>query len=315
MVTAASTADLAVILIDARRGVLTQTRRHSYIAHLVGIPHLVVAVNKMDLVDYSREAFERIRQDYLRFAATLGIRDVRFLPLSALNGDMVVERGENLAWYEGPTLMELLETATNAQGGAPEAFRFPVQYVCRPRTVEHHDFRGYMGRIESGEIAVGDEVAVLPSGRTTRVRDIRLLDRSLPQAGSERSVTLLLEDEVDISRGDMIVSLHEAPRVAKQIEAMVCWLAAAPLEPGRKYVVRHTTRETKALVAAIEYRQDINELKRVAGGRLEMNDIGSVTFKLAQPLFVDPYRGNRATGAFILINEATNNTVGAGMIT
>jgi sulfate adenylyltransferase subunit 1 len=315
MVTAASTADLAVILIDARRGVLTQTRRHSYIAHLVGIPHLVVAVNKMDLVDYSREAFERIRQDYLRFAATLGIRDVRFLPLSALNGDMVVERGENLAWYEGPTLMELLETATTAQGGAPDAFRFPVQYVCRPRTPEHHDFRGYMGRIESGEIAVGDEVAVLPSGRTTRVRDIRLLDRSLPQAGSERSVTLLLEDEVDISRGDMIVSLHEAPRVAKQIEAMVCWLAAAPLEPGRKYVVRHTTRETKALVAAIEYRQDINELKRVAGGRLEMNDIGSVTFKLAQPLFVDPYRENRATGAFILIDEATNNTVGAGMIT
>jgi sulfate adenylyltransferase subunit 1 len=171
-----------------------------------------------------------------------------------------------------------------------------------------------MGRIESGEVAVGDEVHVLPAGRTTRVRDIRLLDRSLLQAGSERSVTLLLEDEVDISRGDMIVKVGEPPRVAKQVEAMVCWLAEAPLEPGRKYVVRHTTRETKALVAAIEYRQDINELKRVAGGRLEMNDIGSVTFKLAQPLFVDPYRENRATGAFILIDEATNNTVGAGMI-
>ncbi|GIK26480.1 MAG: hypothetical protein BroJett006_27260 [Betaproteobacteria bacterium] len=313
MVTAASTADMAIILVDARKGVLTQTRRHSYIAHLVGIPHLVVAVNKMDLVDYSQEFFDRIRQDYLRFAATLGIRDVRFIPISALAGDMVVERGERLPWYKGPTLMELLETSPPAYNEAPEQFRFPVQYVCRPRTAEHHDYRGYMGRIESGEIAIGDEVQALPSGRKTRVRDIRLLDRSLSLAGSERSVTLLLEDEVDISRGDMIVKVAEPPRVARLVEAMVCWLAETPLEPGRRYVVRHTTRETKALVAAIEYRQDINELKRVAGGRLEMNDIGSVTFKLAQPLCVDPYRENRATGAFILIDEATNNTVGAGM--
>jgi sulfate adenylyltransferase subunit 1 (EC 2.7.7.4) len=314
MVTAASTADLAIILVDARKGVLMQTRRHSYIAHLVGIPHLVVAVNKMDLVDYSQEFFDRIRQDYLRFAVTLGIRDVRFIPISALAGDMVVERGNRLPWYKGPTLMELLETSPPAHYEAPGRFRFPVQYVCRPRTAEHRDYRGYMGRIESGEIAIGDEVLVLPSGRKTRVRDIRLLDRSLPQAGSGRSVTLLLEDEVDISRGDMIVKVDDPPRVAKQAEAVVCWLAEAPLEPGRKYVVRHTARETRALVAAIEYRQDINELKRVAGGRLEMNDIGSVTFKLAQPLFVDPYRENRTTGAFILIDEATNNTVGTGMI-
>ena len=314
MVTAASTADMAIILVDARKGVLTQTRRHSYISHLVGIPHLVVAVNKMDLVDYSQEFFDRIRQDYLRFAATLGIRDVRFIPISALAGDMVVERGDRLPWYKGPTLMELLETSPPAHNEAPEPFRFSVQYVCRPRTAEHYDYRGYMGRIESGEIAIGDEVRALPSGRTTRVRDIRLLDRSVPHAGCERSVTLLLEDEADISRGDMIVKVVEPPRVARQVEATVCWLAETPLEPGRRYVVRHTTRETKALVAAIEYRQDINELKRVAGGRLEMNDIGSVTFKLAQPLFVDPYRANRATGAFILIDEATNNTVGAGMI-
>ena len=314
MVTAASTADLAIILVDARKGVLTQTRRHSYIAHLVGIPHLVVAINKMDLVGYSREVFEQIRRSYLEFAASLDIRDVRFIPLSAINGDMVVERGENLAWYEGQTLLELIETAPAAHSEAVEKFRFPVQYVCRPRTAEHHDFRGYMGRVESGEIAVGDAVQILPSGRTTRVRDIRLLDQSLPQAGSERSVTLLLEDEVDISRGDMIVKADEPPRSAKQIEAMVCWLAEGPLEAGRKLVVRHTTRETRALVAAIEYRQDINELKRVSGGRLAMNDIGSVTFKLAQPLFVDPYRENRATGAFILIDEATNDTIGAGMI-
>ena len=314
MVTAASTADLAIILVDARKGLQTQTRRHSCIAHLVGIPHLVVAVNKMDLVDYSQEFFDRIRQDYLRFAATLGIRDVRFIPISALEGDMVVERGNRLPWYKGPALMELLETSPPAHHEAPEQLRFPVQYVCRPRTAEHRDYRGYMGRIESGEVAIGDEVQVLPSGRRTRIKDIRLLDRTLPQAGSGRSVALLLEDEVGISRGDMIVSPSRAPSVTKRIEAMVCWLAEAPLEPGRKYVVRHTTRETKALVAAIEFRQDINELKRVAGGRLEMNDIGSVTFKLAQPLFVDPYSENRATGAFILIDEATNNTVGGGMI-
>ncbi|MBV6407295.1 MAG: Sulfate adenylyltransferase subunit 1 [Rhodocyclaceae bacterium] len=314
MVTAASTADLAIILVDARKGVLTQTRRHSTIAHLVGIPHLVVAVNKMDLIDYSQEFFDRIRQDYLRFAARLGIRDVRFVPLSALNGDMVVARGNRLAWYAGPTLMEILESAPAAHADPGEPLRFPVQYVCRPRTAEHHDFRGYMGRVESGEIRVGDEVQVLPSGLKTRVREIRLLDQPLPAAQSERSVTLLLEDEVDVSRGDMIVSPAGTAHATKLIEAMVCWLADTPLEPARKYVVRHTTRETKALVAAIEYRQDINELKRVAGGRLEMNDIGSVTFKLAQPLFVDPYRENRATGAFILIDEASNNTVGAGMI-
>jgi len=314
MVTAASTANLAIILVDARKGVLTQTRRHSYIAHLVGISHLVVAVNKMDLVDYSREVFEQIRQAYLEFAAGLGIRDVRFIPISALNGDMVVDRGDKLDWYDGPTLMEVLESAPAAHSEARKNFRFPVQYVCRPRTTEHHDFRGYMGRVESGEIAVGDEVQVLPSGRTTRIREIRLLDQSLLQATSERSVTLLLEDELDISRGDMIVSPASTPIVAKQIEAMVCWLAETPLEAGRKLLLRHTTRETKALVAAIEYRQDINELKRISGGRLAMNDIGSITFKLAQSLFVDRYRDNRATGAFILIDEATNNTVGAGMI-
>ena len=314
MVTAASTADLAVILVDARKGVVTQTRRHSHIAHLVGIRHLIVAVNKMDLVGFAQETFARIRQDYLQFAAILGIPDVRFIPLSALEGDMVVERGDRMGWYAGPTLMEVLESAPAAQSEAAKPFRFPVQGVCRPRSAEHPDFRGYMGRVESGEIGIGDEVLVLPAGLTSRVRDIRLLDQSLARAESERSVTLLLEDELDISRGDMIVKAGEAPRCARQIEAMVCWLSETLLEPGRKLVLRHTTRETRALVAAIEYRQDINELKRVSGGRLATNDIGSVTFKLAQPLFVDAYCENRATGAFILIDEATNNTIGAGMI-
>ena len=314
MVTAASTANLAVILVDARKGVLTQTKRHSHIAHLVGISHLVVAVNKMDLVGYSRGKFEQIRQAYLAFSASLGITDVRFIPLSALQGDMVVERGERLDWYKGPTLMEILETAPTAHIESRDKFRFPVQYVCRPRTAEHHDFRGYMGRIESGAIAVGDEVQVLPSGRKTRIKAIRLHDHVLLRVASERSVTLLLEDDVDISRGDMIVSPAETPTVTKHIEAMVCWLAESPLHAGRKVILRHTTRETRALVAAIEYRQDINALKRIAGGELAMNDIGSVTFKLAQPLFVDRYRENRATGAFILIDETANSTVGAGMI-
>ncbi|MBS3916927.1 MAG: sulfate adenylyltransferase subunit CysN [Sulfuritalea sp.] len=314
MVTAASTANLAIILVDARKGVLTQTRRHSYIAHLVGIPHLVVAVNKMDLVGYSREAFERIRQAYLEFAAGLGIRDVRFIPLSALKGDMVVERGTQLAWYDGPTLIDILEAAPSAHSEARGKFRFPVQWVCRPRTTAHHDYRGYMGRVESGGISAGDEVQVLPSGRKTRVKEIRLFDRALPHATGEQSITLLLGDELDISRGDIIVSPAETPIVTKQLEAIVCWLSESSLQPGRKLLVRHATREAKALVAAVEYRQDINTLKKVSGGQLEMNDIGSVTFKLSQPLCVDRYRDNRATGAFILIDEATNNTVGAGMI-
>ncbi len=314
MVTAASTANLTVILVDARKGVLTQTKRHSHIAHLVGIPHLVVAVNKMDLVGYSRDTFEQIRQAYRDFSASLGIPDVRFIPLSALEGDMVVERGDRLDWYDGPTLMEILEAAPVAHSENIEKFRFPVQYVCRPRTAEHHDFRGYMGRVESGEIAVGDAVQVLPSGRTTRIKAIRLHEQQLIWTSSERSVTLLLDDDVDISRGDMIVSPAETPTETRQIESMVCWLAESPLQAGRKLLLRHTTRETRALVAAIEYRQDINALKRVAGGELAMNDIGSVTFKLAQPLFVDRYRENRSTGAFILIDEATNSTVGAGMI-
>ena len=317
MVTAASTANLAIILVDARKGVLTQTRRHSYIAHLMGIPHLLIAVNKMDLVDYSEEVYERIKFDYLEVAGKLGIEDVRFIPISALNGDMVVERGDRLAWYEGPTLMEVLETAPAAHTEHEEKFRFPVQYVCRPQASDDpalHDYRGFMGRVESGEIAIGDAVQILPSGLTTRVADIQLHGRSLTCAVSEQSVTILLEDEIDISRGDMIVKADEAPRVTKQVETMMCWLGDVPLDLNRKYIVRQTTRETKALLAGIGYRLDINELTRAAAGKLAMNDIGKVSLKFAQPLFVDAYAENRATGAFIVIDEATNNTVGAGMI-
>ena len=317
MVTAASTADLAVILIDARKGVLTQTRRHSYLAHLVNIPHLVVAVNKMDLVDYSQGVFNKIKADYLEFAAKLGIEDVNFIPMSALNGDMVVERGDRLSWYQGPTLLERLETANSSHVQHAEDFRFPVQYVCRPQDSTNpalHDYRGFMGRVESGSIALGDAVTILPSGRESRVKGIRILDQSLPSAISEQSITILLEDEIDISRGDMIVKSGEQPEVVKQIDAMLCWLSETPLAPRRKYLIRHTTRDAKAMIAAIDHRMDVNTMERQAAEKLAMNDIAKVSLKLAQPLFPDAYARNRSTGAFIVIDESTNNTVGAGMI-
>ncbi len=314
MVTAASTANLAIILVDARRGVLTQTRRHSYLAHLVGIPHLVVAVNKMDLVGWSEERFQEIRADYLAFAEKLGIADVRFIPISALEGDGVVERGTHLPWYRGPTLLEILETAPAAHSEHAETLRFPVQWVCRPQTAEHHDFRGYMGQVESGEVSVGDEVQVLPSGRTTRVREILLGDVSLETAVSEQSVTLLLDHDIDVSRGDMIVHASEAPPALKKIDATLCWLSEAPLSPARRYLVRHTTRETKAKIAEIAQRVDLAELEWKPAMGLSMNDIGRVSLRLAQPIFADPYAENRSTGAFIVVDEATNDTVGAGMI-
>ena len=317
MVTAASTANLAIILVDARKGVLTQTRRHSYLAHLVNIPHLLVAVNKMDLVNYDQAVFEKIKADYLAFAAQLGIKEVSFIPLSALNGDMVVDRGEALAWYKGPTLLEILEAAPGAHSEQAEAFRFPVQFVCRPQdsaNPELHDYRGFMGRVESGELSVGEAVTVLPSGRETKVKDIQIGGQSIPAAVSEQSVTLLLEDEIDISRGDMIVRSAAQPQAVKQIDTTVCWLAETPLDRARTYLIRHTTREVKAKVASIDYRVDVNTLEQQATDKLQMNDIARVSFKLAQPLFIDSYNQNRATGAFIVIDESTNNTIGAGMI-
>lgn len=320
MVTAASTANLAIILIDARKGVLTQTRRHSYLAHLVGIQHIVVAVNKMDLMNYDQAIYDKICADYLAFAKEIGLaqaRDIRFIPMSALNGDMLVDRLDNMPWYAGQTLLELLEDAPAADAEQNAAFRFPVQFVCRPHAsadADLHDFRGFMGRIESGEIAVGDAVTVLPNGYQSKVKAIQLGDQPLQTAQTEQSVTLLLEDEIDTSRGDMIVKTGEAPEPVKQIEAFVCWLSETPLSPARTYIVRHTTRESKAKVGAIEYKVDVNTLEQQTTADLKMNDIARLSFKLAQPLMVDSYRTNRATGAFIVIDESTNNTVGAGMI-
>jgi len=315
MVTAASTANLAIILVDARKGVLTQTKRHSYLASLLGVPHVVLAVNKMDMVDYSKQRFEEIVGEYKRFAAKLNLHDVHCIPLSALNGDMVVERGPYMDWYIGPTLMELLETLPIDHDVNTTDFRFPIQWVCRPQTQEHHDFRGFSGRIEAGEVAVGDEITIFPSGRTSKVKQIYTYDGDRQTAYAPQSVTLRLEDEIDISRGDILVKTDvHTPKVEKEFQATLCWLAEAPLEKGRKYLVKHTTRTAKCLFSVINHRVDVNTLEHHATDSLNMNDIARVGIKVQQSLVFDSYDIDRATGSFIVIDEASNNTVAAGMI-
>lgn len=314
MVTGASTANLAIILIDARKGVLTQSRRHAYLASLVGIPHLVVAVNKMDLVDYAQDVFDNICKDFSAFADSLGLKHVEYIPMSALNGDMVVERGDKLSWYDGVTLMHILENTPIDQDVNTEDFRFPVQWVCRPQTTEMHDFRGYMGRIESGSIQVGDAVTILPSGLTSKIKEIVMYEGPIQQATAPQSVTLTIDDHLDISRGDALVKSDRLPTVTSEFDAMLCWLAEQPLDPRRKYLVKHTTRMVKAKVNQINYRVDVNTLDQETVESLNMNDIAHVRMKVQQPLVCDDYKGNRATGSFIIIDESTNNTVAAGMI-
>ena len=314
MVTAASTAHLAIILIDARKGVLTQTRRHTALAHLMGIPHLVAAVNKMDLVGWSQETFQHIREEVLAFATKLGIPDIQFVPMSALEGDMVVERGEHLPWYQGPTLMEILESAPADATGPNQPFRFPVQLVCRPRNREYPDFRGFMGRVESGQIQAGDPITILPAGTRTRVKEVLLGLEPLPAATTGQSVTLVLEDEVDVSRGDLIASSQNAPEPTRHLWATLCWFSETPFDPSRKYLLRHGTRETRAILTGIEGRLDIQTLETAPSQNLEMNDIARVSLKLQQPLATDPYTSLRPNGAFILIDETTNSTVAAGLV-
>ncbi|HQR60532.1 MAG TPA: GTP-binding protein, partial [Methylophilaceae bacterium] len=317
MVTGASSAHLAIILIDARKGVLTQSRRHAYISRLLGIPHIVVAINKMDLVDYSQEIYEQIRQDFSDFYGKLGFigGEVTFIPISALEGDMVVTRGDHMPWYEGQTLLEKLESASVEGKLNAEDFRFPVQYVSRPQTEELHDFRGYMGRIESGSVKVGDAVTVLPSGLTSKIKSIVTWEGELTEAYAPMSVTLTLEDERDISRGDMIVHSDNQPRVEKELSAMLCWMHETPLQAGKKYLIKHATSTVKAVVTALEQRVDINTLEYIpAPPELKMNEIGKVGIKLLKPIACDAYADNRATGGFIVIDDFTNMTVGAGMI-
>jgi sulfate adenylyltransferase subunit 1 len=316
MVTAASTANLAIILIDARKGVLTQSRRHAYIASLVGIKHLVVAVNKMDMVNYSQQVFDDIREQFSGFCAQLNPSDIRFVPMSALHGDMVVDRGDHLPWYRGPTLLELLESVEIVRDTNLHDFRFPVQLVCRPGALaELQDFRGYMGRIESGEIRVGDAVTLLPSGQSARIAGIATLDGPLPSAFAPQSVTLALDRHIDVSRGDMIVAKSDTPRVAGEFQAMLCWLDGQALELGRKYLVKQTTRTVKGVLAKLDYRVDINTLQQENNvAQLGMNDIARVEIKVQQPIVCDAYTHNRATGSFILIDETSNSTVAAGMV-
>ncbi|MBS0587406.1 MAG: sulfate adenylyltransferase subunit CysN [Proteobacteria bacterium] len=314
MVTGASTANLAIILIDARKGVLTQSRRHAYLASLVGIPHLVVAVNKMDLVDYSQAVFDKICSDFGAFAEKLNLRNIVYIPMSALNGDMVVERGEHLDWYQGSTLMDLLETVSIEDDINREDFRFPVQWVCRPQTKELHDFRGYMGRIESGSVRTGDAVTVLPSGLSSRIKEILVYEGPLAEAFAPQSVTLTIEDHLDISRGDMLVKTSDTPQATKAFDAMLCWLSEQPLDLNRKYLIKQTTRVVKAVISRIDYRIDVNSMAQEAVNMLKMNDIARVGLKVQQPLVCDDYARNRATGCFIVIDESSNNTVAAGMI-
>jgi len=317
MVTGASTADAAVILVDARKGVLPQTRRHTYIAHLLGVRHIVVAVNKMDLVGSNEATFERIRRDFHAFASALGIVDLRCIPISALRGDLVVERSESMSWYRGPTLLAALEEIDVADEADALPLRFPVQLVVRPGAGT--DFRGYSGRIESGAVFRGAEVLALPSGRRTVVKDIVCLESSLPVAVAGDSVTLTLADDIDISRGDLLAEPTLPPRVAKSIEARLCWLSARPLDAralqAARFVLKHTTRSVKAKLVSLNSRVDVDTLERHAKPTgLAMNDIAHAALALAQPLFVDSYELNRATGSFILIDEASNQTVAAGMI-
>jgi len=316
MVTGASTANVAIILVDARNGVLTQTRRHAHILSLLGMPHVIVAVNKMDLVGYDRDVFNQIRNELVDFCSRQGVDDLICIPISALKGDMVVERGEdNMPWYEGKTILEALETLEVSAHVDELDFRFPVQLVNRPQTSEWPDFRGFMGRIVSGAVRAGDPVTVLPAGKASHVREIVTFDGKLDEAFAPQSVTLTLEDEIDISRGDMIVHGDHPPRSDNEFDAMVCWMGEEPLEARKKYVIKQAASSVRVMVTEIRYRTDVNTLEHDSdAGRLEVNDIGRVAFKLLKPLVFDAYADNRATGSFIIIDSFTNNTVGAGMI-
>src|SRR5438445_11202977 len=310
MATGASTADLAVILIDGTKGLLPQTRRHAFIASLLGISNVLAAVNKMDLAEYREDAFRKLQDDFLVLAAQLGIASVQCIPISALEGDNVVDRSRRMPWYHGPTLLEHLETVPLPERDSLQSFRFPVQTVIRPDAT----FRGFAGRIASGAIHPGDPLVALPSGRRTRVRSIVTYDGELPQASSSMSVTLQLDEEIDLSRGDMLVSPGRLPKVSRKFHASVVWLHGTPLELGRTYLAKHTARQTKIRALRIRHRVNINTLAHEPATRLEMNEIGSVEFETHVPLFFDSYSSNRTTGSFILIDPATNATVGAGMI-
>jgi bifunctional enzyme CysN/CysC len=316
MITGASTADLALILVDARKGVLEQSRRHAFLASLLGVPHLVLCVNKMDLVDYDQAVFERIKAEFREFAAKLDVHDLSFIPVSALHGDNVVERSANTPWYEGASLLHQLEEVHIASDRNLIDCRFAVQYVIRPRDDRFHDYRGYAGQVASGTYKVGDDVVVLPSGFTSKIASIDTADGPVEEAIPPMSVTIRLADHVDVSRGDMICRVNNQPNVGQDIDAMLCWFSErASLRPGAKYALKHTSKWARALVKDLHYRLDVNTLHRDESAEtLTLNEIGRVTLRSTAPLFFDAYRRNRMTGSFVLVDEVTNDTLAGGMI-
>jgi len=315
MVTGASTANLALILIDARKGLIEQTYRHSFIASLLKIPHIIVCVNKMDLVNYDEAVYEKIVDDYKAFSAKLEVSDIQFVPISALMGDNVVNRSNNMDWYKGATLLHMLENAHIESDYNHIDSRFPVQYVVRPMSNEYHDFRGYAGRVAGGIFRPGDEVVVLPSGFTSKIKTIQLGETVVEEAFAPMSITMTLEDEIDISRGDIIAKPNNHPESEQDVDVMLCWMNQKPINLNSKFFVRHTTREVRGVLKEIQYKLDINSLHRIENApQLAMNDIARVKIRTSQPLFFDNYRKNRITGSLILVDEGTNETVAAGMI-
>jgi len=316
MVTGASTADVAIILVDARNGVVEQSRRHTFLATLLGVPHIIVCVNKMDLVDYREDVFENIRTEFTDFASRLRVKDLSFIPISALNGDNVVDRSENMPWFDGSPLLSHLERLHVASDRNLTDVRFPVQYVIRPHQHEHRDYRGYAGTVSSGVMRPGDPVVALPSGLETTIAGIDTADGPIDEAYPPMSVTVRLTDDIDISRGDMLARPNNKPAALQDIDAQVCWMdETATLMPGKKYAIKHTTRWARAVVKDLQYRIDVNTLHRdEAATELGLNEIGRIRLRVTQPLFADPYQQNRETGSFILVDESTNKTVAAGMI-
>ncbi len=316
MVTGASTADLALVLVDARKGLVEQSRRHTFLATLLQVPHIVLCVNKMDLVDFDQDIYERIRAEFTGFAAKLDVPHLEVIPVSALAGDNIVTRSQHTPWYDGPSLLHHLENVHFASDRNLVDVRFPVQYVIRPHSDRWHDYRGYAGQVAGGVLRAGDDVMVLPSGMTSKVKSIDTATGAVDEAYPPMSVTVRLEDDIDVSRGDMICRPHNQPHVAQDIDATVCWMGESPLRPGMKLAIKHTTRSARVIVKELQYRLDVNTLHRdQEATTLSLNEIGRIRFRCTQPLLVDEYRRNRTTGGFVLIDEATNRTVAAGMIT
>jgi len=315
MVTGASTANVATILVDARHGVIEQTKRHAFIASLLQIPHIIVCINKMDLVDFSEEVYNNIVSQFEEISSKMLVKDVRFIPMSALLGDNVVNKSENMKWYQGAPMLHTLETMHISSDINKVDARFPVQTVLRPQSEDFRDYRGYAGRVASGIFRPGDEITVMPSGFTSKIKTIDTLDGALEEAFAPMSISMTLEDDIDISRGDMIVRSNNKPEASQDIEVMLCWLNNSPAKPRSKYTIKHTSNDQKAMIKEVVYKIDINTLERINDDvELKMNDISKVKIRTTKPLMIDSYRENRTTGSIILVDDATNETVAAGMI-